>query len=402
MSSPDRNGAAGRGPGRFMGLAVAGAALLMLAGGGAFYFASLKAGAAKGDGQGAVTVTLRDGACQPNALTVPAGRAEFRIVNATDRAVEWEILDGVMVVEERENIAPGLTQAMGAKLKPGTYAITCGLLSNPRGTLTVTPSAAAPDAARPDLVAFIGPLAEYQVYLAREAGNFAKGAAALGEAIKAGDAERAKALYPEARAPFLHLAPVATRFADLENAIDPVAAYFEKREADAGFTGFHHIEYGLFGTGDLTGLDTVSAKLITDAAALKDRLRATKLAPSDMFDGAVRVLATLAETRIPAGEALYAKTDLADFEAELAGVAKIVALLKPVAAENAPAKFGEVETRLAALQTEVAGLRGAAGFPAYDTIDTGRRTALAEKARALADALTALGEAVSSDEAKAS
>ncbi|MDA4832745.1 cupredoxin domain-containing protein, partial [Enterobacter hormaechei] len=86
----------------------------------------------------------------------------FNIVNKSDRALEWEILDGVMVLEERENIVPGFTQTFTAKLNPGTYQITCGLLNNPRGTLTVTPSAEADAAAaRPALVAFVGPLAEY-------------------------------------------------------------------------------------------------------------------------------------------------------------------------------------------------------------------------------------------------
>jgi iron uptake system EfeUOB component EfeO/EfeM len=63
--------------------------------------------------------------------------------------VEWEILDGVLVVEERENIAPGLSQVINANLLPGDYAITCGLLSNPRGTLHVTPTAESDARPRP-------------------------------------------------------------------------------------------------------------------------------------------------------------------------------------------------------------------------------------------------------------
>ena len=64
----------------------------------------------------------------------------------------------MLVVEERENIAPGLSQVINANLLPGDYAITCGLLSNPRGTLHVTPTAASEAAAkaRPSMVAFVG------------------------------------------------------------------------------------------------------------------------------------------------------------------------------------------------------------------------------------------------------
>jgi iron uptake system EfeUOB component EfeO/EfeM len=52
--------------------------------------------------------------------------------------VEWEILEGVMVVEEKENIAPGFVQKLKANLKAGQYDMTCGLLSNPKGKIVVT------------------------------------------------------------------------------------------------------------------------------------------------------------------------------------------------------------------------------------------------------------------------
>ncbi|WP_204271950.1 cupredoxin domain-containing protein, partial [Escherichia coli] len=66
------------------------------------YYASTKV--KTGASAGAITVTISEGKCDPNALTVPAGRTTFNIVNKSDRALEWEILDGVMVLEERENI----------------------------------------------------------------------------------------------------------------------------------------------------------------------------------------------------------------------------------------------------------------------------------------------------------
>ncbi len=75
----------------------------------------------------------------PTPLTVPAGKTTFKIKNQQSRGpLEWEILDGVMVVEERENIIPGFVQTLTATLKPGQYQMTCGLLSNPKGMLTVT------------------------------------------------------------------------------------------------------------------------------------------------------------------------------------------------------------------------------------------------------------------------
>ncbi|WP_062789143.1 cupredoxin domain-containing protein [Aquitalea pelogenes] len=84
-----------------------------------------------------VNVGINDEACEPMQLTVKRGKTQFLIKNNSARAVEWEILKGVYVVEERENIAPGFSQKLTAKLEPGKYEMTCGLLSNPHGVLIV-------------------------------------------------------------------------------------------------------------------------------------------------------------------------------------------------------------------------------------------------------------------------
>jgi iron uptake system EfeUOB component EfeO/EfeM len=52
-----------------------------------------------------VNVGVTDEACEPMQLTVKRGKTQFLIKNNSARAVEWEILKGVYVVEERENIA---------------------------------------------------------------------------------------------------------------------------------------------------------------------------------------------------------------------------------------------------------------------------------------------------------
>ncbi|WP_062011945.1 iron uptake system protein EfeO [Aureimonas sp. AU4] len=368
---------------------VAGAALLMATGAGVFAFASMHA-APNAAGDGAITVTLRDGACEPNAITVPAGRSTFRVVNRTDRVVEWEILDGVMVVEERENIAPGLSQTLSANLREGTFSITCGLLSNPRGQLVVTPSSAPGTASEPALTAFIGPLAEYQVFLAMQGAKIQSGAEALDRAIQAGDLDKARALYAAAREPYLRAEPVAARFADLRDALDPSAAYLAGREADPAFTGYHRIEYGLFHDASLDGLAPVSARLAADAAALSNRLRTARLAPDEMAQGAVRTLRALADTRLVEGSRSYSGGDLAEIDAELTGVRKVATLLRPVAEASAPAALARIDAPQAALDADLASLKTAAGYPAFDTVDAERRARLAREVRTLADALDGL------------
>ena len=112
-----------------------------------------------------VKVSVTDKQCQPMTMNLPAGKTQFIIKNDSMRALEWEILDGVMVVAERENIAPGFYQKMTVNLEPGEYQTTCGLLTNPRGTLSVSnPSDKRYQIKQEDMITVA---AEYKFYLIR-------------------------------------------------------------------------------------------------------------------------------------------------------------------------------------------------------------------------------------------
>lgn len=373
------------------------AAMLVIAGLAAFYFASQRAQHDTSEkAADAVTVTITARTCEPNELTVPAGRATFRIVNASERAVEWEILDGVMVVEERENIAPGFSQLLTAKLSPGTYAITCGLLSNPRGTLTVTPSAeaAAEAAAGPSPLAFIGPLAEYKVYLAMESAELADAVRSLADAVKTGDVAEAQALYAQARVPYKHMQPVVDRIADLDTAIDARADYFERREDDSGFTGFHRLEYGLFARGSTEGLGPVADRLQADVDALQTRLMALAVSPEALAEGAARVIAVIADQKLPAGDNRYSHTDLADFQATVDGSRKIVDLLRGLATEADAQAMAAIDAAFADVEATLARYGDDEAFESLDRLSETDRTELAGKMRALAAAIGKLNTAL--------
>jgi iron uptake system EfeUOB component EfeO/EfeM len=395
MSAPDtpsKPGPSGAPPA--LRFAVPAAAILAIAGAGAFYVASQMRGTEAAPEAYKVTVTAK--ACEPNELTVPAGSRTFEIFNQSDRPVEWEILDGVMVVAERENIAPGFRQTLDARLKPGDFAITCGLLSNPRGVLHVTTEGASDETGKtPETREFIGALAEYHVYNLLEALKAEKAATALAEAIHAGDLDRARSLYAPARRLYKHVEPVASYyFSDLVNAINPSAAYLEKREADPAFTGFHRIAYSLYGGNDVAGLPAIADKLVEDLGNLKSRLRAVRLVPSDLADIAARTADQLAAGRIVDGEDSYAGIDLSDINASLESITKLVTLLRPVVTPAAPDAMAKVDASLTAATDALAAFRTGDTWPAYDTVDVEHRKALADAFRALADALAAVNQAI--------
>lgn len=378
-----------------MRVAVAASALLALAGLAAFWYASNHARQAPPKAaDNAVTVTIRGNVCEPNEITVPAGRTTFTIVNQSNRALEWEILDGVMVVEERENIAPGFSQTMTVKLQPGDFAITCGLLSNPRGKLRVTPSAASEaEAARPSLVNYVGALAEYQTFLRLEAGSLEDAVRALADAVQAGDLRQARALYAPAHQAYKRIEPMAELFADLDTRINARADYFEKREADAGFTGFHRIEYALYGQNDLKPLAPVVAQLIADIGVLKERLRGLQIPPERLASSASKLLRRVADNLPAGGEDHYGHAELANLQGSYEGTKKIADLLQPLLVKAAPALQKSLDERFAAFDAALAPYREGEGFkPA--PLDEAQRKALAEPVRALAEELAKVNAAL--------
>ncbi|NNB30029.1 iron uptake system protein EfeO [Pseudomonas fragi] len=384
-------------PPRALRWAVAGSVIVMIAAGGLFYYASQLAAAKRKVHGNEVTVTIHPHSCEPNALTVPAGFNSFRIVNASERAVEWEILDGVLVVEERENIAPGLSQVINATLAPGDYAITCGLLSNPRGTLHVTSTAAseASARARPAMVAFIGPLSEFRVYLSSQGNALIKAVDALSQAIATGDLAQAQALYVPAREAYQRLAPAAQRLAELDNSINARADYFEKREQDPGFIGFHRLEYGLFEQRSTQGLTPIAQQLQANSVLLKQQLLAQSLPPEQLVSIVARTLHNLADTRAGSGEEeRYSHIDLNGFAANLQVTHKVVDLLRPLLTKNNADLLRTIDDASAALDAELDGLKTAQGFNTYDTVSAGQRQQISHKAKALADALDGIDPAL--------
>ena len=369
----------------------------MLAAAGLFYYAAQLAAAKRQVNHNEIAVIIHAHACEPNALTVPAGRASFRIINRSDRAVEWEILDGVLVVEERENIAPGLSKVINANLLPGDYDITCGLLSNPRGTLHVTPTAEsdAQAKAKPSMVAFVGPLSEFRVYLNTQGGALITTVSALQQAIAAGDLSQAQALYLPAREAYQRLAPAAQRLAELDNAINARADYFEKREQDPAFSGFHRLEYGLFAQHSLDGLAPIAQRLLADVTTLKQQLLAQSLPPEQLVSILVRNLNSLADVRAASGEEeRYSHLDLNGFAANLTVTRKVVDLMRPLLGKSAADLLPGIDSAINAFAAQLDGLQVDGHYPTYDSVTADQRQQIADKAKALAAALDGIDPAL--------
>lgn len=339
---------------------------------------------------GSVNIAVNDSACEPMELTVPSGQTVFHIQNNSGRKLEWEILKGVMVVDERENIAPGLSDKMTVTLLPGEYEMACGLLTNPRGKLIVTDSGFKADDDTAALEKLAQPLADYKAYVQAEAKQLVEKTAVFTAAVKAGDVEKAKALFADTRVHYERIEPIAELFNELDPAIDARADDFKKREQDPEFTGFHRIEYALWEEKSTQGVADIADRLNADVLKLQAEIDALNFPPSKVVGGAAVLVEEVAGSKISGEEDRYSHTDLSDFQANIDGAQKIVDLFRPAVAAKNQALLDTVDGNFKQVNEILAKYKTEQGFATYDKLSEADRKALQAPINTLAEELSKL------------
>ena len=335
-------------------------------------------------------MAVNDEKCEPMELTVPSGEVVFNIKNNSSRKLEWEILKGVMVVDERENIAPGLADKMTVTLLPGEYEMTCGLLNNPRGKLTVTDSGFKQAGGEADLEKLAQPLADYKTYVQNEAAQLVTKTAAFVAAVKAGETEKAKSLFADTRTHYERIEPIAELFNELDPAIDAREDDFKAGPKDPAFSGFHRIEHALWIEKTTKGVEAVADKLEQDVKKLKQEIDVLTFPPNKVVGGAAVLIEEVANSKISGEEDRYSHTDLSDFNANMEGAQKIVDLFRPMIAEKNKELLDKVDTNFKAVNDILAKYKTADGFETYDKLSEADRKTLQAPINALAEDLAKL------------
>ena len=337
-----------------------------------------------------VKVTVNDKQCEPMTLTVNSGKTQFLIQNHSQKALEWEILKGVMVVEERENIAPGFSQKMTANLEPGEYEMTCGLLTNPKGKLIVKGGATAEAAKGEALLSLGDAITAYKAYVTKETADLVARTKAFTDAVKAGDIEKAKSLYAPTRQHYERIEPIAELFSDLDGSIDAREDDYEQKAADPKFTGFHRLEKALFGDNSTKGMEHYADQLNSDVVELQKRISELAFPPSKVVGGAAGLIEEVAASKISGEEDRYSHTDLWDFQANVEGAQKIVDLLRPQLQKENSALLTKVDANFKKVNTILAKYRTKDGYETYEKLTEADRNALKGPITTLAEDLAQL------------
>ena len=339
-----------------------------------------------GSGGGSIEVTASDDTCELSDTDLDAGLHTFEVTNDGSQVTEFYVYaEGDRIMQEVENIGPGLTSELRVELPAGEYEGACkpGMIGDGiRTSISVTGEAAAALSDQQELQA-----AEesYSRYVQTQSRSMVDLSEQFVAAVKSGDVEEAKRLFPIARTPWERIEPVAEIFGDLDPAVD--ARVNDIAEGDE-WTGFHRIEQALWVRNTTEGMAPYADKLMADINEVVRLAEQQPLTALQLAQGSKALLDEVATGKITGEEDRYSHTDLWDFAANVEGSQAAIAALRPVLQDRDPEllktideRFADVEELLAAQQTEN-------GYTYYDDLTEA-------EIQAMADAISALGEPVS-------
>jgi iron uptake system component EfeO len=236
----------------------------------------------------------------------------------------------------------------------------------------------------------VGPVSEYKIYVAEKLQKLVADTKAFTDAVKAGDIEKAKALFAPARMSYEAIEPVAELFSDLDVSIDSRADDYEHAEQDPAFPGFHRIEYGLWAQNSTDGLGTVADKLMADVNELNKRIAELTFPPEKVVGGAAALMEEVAATKISGEEDRYSHTDLWDFQGNFDGSRKIFELFRPLVEKDDAAFVQKVNANFETLDKTLSKYRKGDGFETYEKLTDDDRKILAGAVNTLAEDLSQL------------
>ena len=334
---------------------------------------------------GPVTVKASDSACEVAKTTLEAGTHVFSINNAGSKVTEFYVYaDGDRVMGEVENITPGLSRELRVELPAGTYQTACkpGMIgAGIRNALIVSGSAPAltEDALLQQATA------SYSRYITSQSEALVEKTTDFVTAVKAGDVEKSKTLFPVARTYYERIEPVAEIFGDLDPKID---GREDGATAALPFSGFHKLEKDLWVTKDIGKDGPVADQLLTDVKEVVTKAKDEKLSPLQLANGAKELLDEVANSKITGEEDRYSHTDLWDFAANVDGSQAAVAALRPALEQRDPALVKQIDTAFTAVDTELAKYRDGDGWKLQNQLSQAELKGLSDVINALAEPIS--------------
>lgn len=237
--------------------------------------------------------------------------------------------------------------------------------------------------------------AAYTEYIQDELAGLTAQTTEFVTALKAGNDDEARAIYPNARARWERVEPIAAEFGDLDPAIDAREAGLQEGEE---WTGWHRLEKDLWParaqnmTPHYTPLTDaqqaeLADKLLADTKTIQKQGDELKITATDIVEGSQGLLEEIAGGKVTGEEEYWSRTDLWDFQANLDGAWKGFELLEPVIKGRDPKLADKIQYQFGAVQGLLDATKKGDEFVTYDKLTK-------QQVKAMSDAVNALGESL--------
>ena len=172
----------------------------------------------------ALNVTSTNDDCQVSAASASSGNVTFTIKNDGAKITEFYLLasDGLRIVSERENIAPGATADLTVSLQPGDYFTACkpGMRGTNVGKTAFKVTGDPVELSGDDQALFDKAVQDYVDFVKNEVSALVPKTDEFAKAYMAGDDEKAKQMFASTRVHYERIEPIAEALGVLDPRID--------------------------------------------------------------------------------------------------------------------------------------------------------------------------------------
>ncbi|MFG6280406.1 iron uptake system protein EfeO [Microbacterium sp. 5K110] len=373
-------------------------------------------------GSGALTVTSTADGCDVSAATASSGTLAFDVANKGDQVTEFYLLasDGLRIVGEVENVAPGASRTLTVTAQPGDYFTLCkpGMVGDGVGRAAFAVTGDAVEITGEDAEQKQQAIDLYAAFVKDQVGQLLPAVQTFAAAYESGDDAAAREQFPRVRAYYERIEPIAEALGDLDPRID-------YREVDAvaeglTWTGFHRIEKDLWvpaqdalnADGETpawkdwapstpAGRASYGDTLIADTQQLYDYVHSDEFQQTlnaqgvaGISNGAIALLDEVATGKISGEEDWWSGTDLYDFAANVEGSKMAFSLVRDFAeskGDKGASLVARIDTGYADLESALAAHGSSeAGFVAYAQLTEDDKRQFTDLINALAEPLSQL------------
>ncbi|MGR3874177.1 EfeM/EfeO family lipoprotein [Streptomyces graminifolii] len=283
------------------------------------------------------TVQVATAGCGSGWTHPRAGHQVFELHNTSGTAAEVYLTDvrTGAVYGEVEGLAPGTVRPLGVTLGNRSYAFKClpddaDAVTGPTVRITGSKVRSGPAAVPITQQELIPPTLAYQKWIQARTVELARRTDVLRAAVDRGDLAAARRAWLPAHLVYERMGAAYGTFGDSDGAINGTTAGLAGGVHDAGFTGFHRVEYGLWHGESASGLRGPADQLAKDVHALERSWPSQRMDPSDTGLRAHEILENTVQFELTGRTDYGSGTNLATARANLDGTRALLGYLSPL------------------------------------------------------------------------